>query len=84
MPYYVYQVTEDCKGCEYCQNSFEIFQPISAEPLKKCPKCNNNIQRMIQPVGVKMGKKHLLTDKNVKKHGFTKLVNEGNGKFRKI
>lgn len=40
MPTYEYI----CKTCGY---GFEEFQSISAEPLKICPKCNNEIIRKI-------------------------------------
>jgi putative FmdB family regulatory protein len=26
-------------ACDACEHEFEIFEPISAEPQKKCPKC---------------------------------------------
>ena len=81
MPIYVYQSKQ---GCDYCQQSFEQFQSITDAPLTQCPKCQAQIQRVIQAVGMKIGKKHMLQDSNLKKHGFTKLVNEGGGKFRKI
>ena len=40
MPTYDYV----CKTCGY---EFEEFQSMSAEPLKVCPKCNNEIIRKI-------------------------------------
>ena len=40
MPTYEYI----CKTCGY---EFEEFQNMSAEPLKICPKCNNEIVRKI-------------------------------------
>ncbi|MEJ2543384.1 MAG: zinc ribbon domain-containing protein [Calditrichaceae bacterium] len=40
MPTYEYV----CKKCGY---EFEEFQSMSAEPLKVCPKCNNEIIRKI-------------------------------------
>lgn len=40
MPTYDYV----CKTCGY---KFEEFQSMSAEPLKVCPKCNNEIMRKI-------------------------------------
>ncbi|HES59016.1 MAG TPA: zinc ribbon domain-containing protein [Caldithrix sp.] len=40
MPTYEYI----CKTCGY---KFEEFQSMSAEPLKVCPKCNNEIVRKI-------------------------------------
>ncbi len=40
MPTYEYE-------CEKCGHKFEVFQSITAEPLKKCPKCNGKIRRLI-------------------------------------
>lgn len=84
MPIYVYQAKEIDNGCEYCREEFEVMQPIKDDALTHCPKCNTEIKKIIQPFGFSVGKKHLLSDKNLKKKGFTKLVNEGDGKFRKI
>ena len=84
MPTYVYEALEIEKGCAKCSGSFEIFQPMKEDSLKKCPDCGQPIQRVIQPVGIASGlRKNILSDKNLKEKGFTKLVNEGNGKFRK-
>lgn len=33
--------------CEKCQNTFEYFQSMSDSVLKKCPKCNKNVRRLI-------------------------------------
>ena len=40
MPTYEYE-------CEKCGHKFEEFQSIMAEPLKKCPKCNGKVRRLI-------------------------------------
>ena len=40
MPTYDYK-------CQECNHSFELFQPMSAEPLKHCPKCNGKVKRLI-------------------------------------
>ena len=40
MPTYEYR----CKKCGY---EFEKFQQITAEPLKKCPKCGGHVERLI-------------------------------------
>jgi putative FmdB family regulatory protein len=40
MPTYEYR-------CKMCGHQFEAFQSISAEPLKKCPKCGKPVERMI-------------------------------------
>jgi putative FmdB family regulatory protein len=84
MPIYVYEAVDLEKGCDVCKQGFELFQSMQEPALHQCPECHVEIQRIIQTVGITMSKKHLLTDKNLKEKGFTKLVNEGNGKFRKI
>ena len=41
MPTYDYE-------CQGCGHTFEYFQGIKAEPLKKCPKCGKNkVKRMV-------------------------------------
>jgi putative FmdB family regulatory protein len=40
MPTYDYE-------CQKCGHSFEEFQQMSAEPLKKCPECKGKVKRLI-------------------------------------
>ena len=41
MPTYDYQ-------CDACQHRFELFQSITADPIKKCPECGKNkVRRLI-------------------------------------
>jgi len=40
MPTYEYE-------CQNCGNRFELFQSMSEEPIKKCPKCQGNVKRLI-------------------------------------
>jgi len=40
MPTYDYE-------CSSCGHSFERFQNITAEPLKRCPKCRRKVRRLI-------------------------------------
>lgn len=40
MPTYEYE-------CEKCRHKFEVFQSITADPLKKCPTCNGKVRRLI-------------------------------------
>ena len=40
MPTYEYE----CKKCSY---NFEVFQSMSDEPLKICPKCGKEVRRLI-------------------------------------
>ena len=40
MPTYDYK-------CLNCGNNFEFFQPMTADPIEKCPKCNGKVKRLI-------------------------------------
>ncbi len=43
MPTYDYQ-------CKKCQHTWELFQPITAKPVRKCPECGKmSAQRVIGP-----------------------------------
>lgn len=33
--------------CDDCEYNFEEFQPITANPLTKCPKCQGSVRRLI-------------------------------------
>jgi putative FmdB family regulatory protein len=39
MPTYEYE-------CKSCHHTFEAFQSIKDEPLKKCPKCGKGLRRL--------------------------------------
>ena len=40
MPTYEYK-------CMKCDHEFELFQNMSDEPVKTCPKCGGSVQRLI-------------------------------------
>ena len=40
MPTYEYE-------CEKCKEHFDLFQKMTDEPLKKCPKCKGKVNRLI-------------------------------------
>ncbi len=40
MPTYEYK-------CMNCNHTFEVFQSMSAEPVKECPKCSSSVKRLI-------------------------------------
>ena len=87
MPTYDYKKTDGAKGCPLCENPFEVRQSISDPKLTKCPQCRDPILRCISAVGVNTkipSTRSVLSDKNIKEKGFTKLVNEGGGKYRKV
>jgi putative FmdB family regulatory protein len=87
MPTYEYQAKDpEHASCYRCRDGFDYMQSMSAEPLKVCPECGNPVERLISlpNVSTRQSTKSMLSDKNLKAKGFTKLVNEGGGKFRKI
>lgn len=40
MPTYDYK-------CLECNHTFELFQSMTAEPVKHCPECNGKVKRLI-------------------------------------
>ncbi|MFA7157767.1 MAG: FmdB family zinc ribbon protein [Kiritimatiellia bacterium] len=40
MPTYEYE-------CKKCDRVFEVFQSITAAPLRQCPKCKGKVRRLI-------------------------------------
>ncbi|RJP23853.1 MAG: hypothetical protein C4520_05270 [Candidatus Abyssobacteria bacterium SURF_5] len=83
MPTYIYKARNG--GCSFCKKSFEQKQGIQEAPLSICPQCGAAIERVICAPNLMTGRseKSILSDGNLQKHGFTKLINEGGGKFRK-
>lgn len=85
MPTYEYIAVNAAQACDHCRAGFEVRQSMSDEALAKCPKCGNAVRRVIGAVGISTRKstKSLLSDDNIKRHGFTRLVKEREGKYRK-
>ena len=44
MPIYADKAIE--KGCQYCQNKFEVKQAMDEEPLTHCPRCGARVRRL--------------------------------------
>jgi putative FmdB family regulatory protein len=83
VPTYVYKAKE--AGCGLCRDTFERKQSMNDPPLERCPECGGPVERVICAPFLRTGRsdKSVLADDNLKKHGFTKLINEGGGKYRK-
>jgi putative FmdB family regulatory protein len=86
MPFYTYKARDPQQSCDYCRESFEVFQKIHEETYEICPECENPVTRIMHPAAQVKGDstKKLLSDDNLKKHGFKKLVNTGGGKFDEV
>jgi putative FmdB family regulatory protein len=86
MPIYTYRARNENQSCDYCRNTFETIQGIREDALSKCPKCGNEIVRLIhaaKPFKDRSDHK-LLSDNNLKKHGFKKLVKTGKGTYDEV
>ncbi len=83
MPTYVYQKKDGEKGCKHCKAPFEVVQSMKDAPLRKCPECGGRVERIVTTPNIVQSYKSMLSDKNVKHHGFERLVREEKGKYRK-
>jgi len=59
MPTYEYE----CKSCKY---TFDVFQSMSDDPLRSCPKCGKEVRRLINGGNgiIFKGSGFYVTDKN--------------------
>jgi len=59
---------------------------MSDQPLATCPECGSEIVRFMHatPTLRDSSTKTILSDDNLKKHGFKKLVNRGGGKYDEV
>ena len=86
MPFYTYKPREPEKSCDYCRDGFDTIQGIREDALETCPECNNPVVRIIYAATELKDKstKTMLSDDNLKKHGFKKLVNKGGGQYDEV
>jgi putative FmdB family regulatory protein len=85
VPTYEYVTTDPEHACEHCREPFEVRQTMRDRPLKKCPRCAGPVERLISPCAINTrSEKSMLSDKNLKEKGFTKLVKEDTGRYRKV
>lgn len=86
MPTYVYQVIDEQPdvGCPRCRQGFEEVQRMSADPLTECPDCGAAIQRVIQPSLIQSNQRTDMSDGRLEKLGFTKIVKDDDGKYKKV
>lgn len=86
MPLYVYRAKSEEKSCSQCRDSFEVFQKFSEAPVETCPGCGNEVARIFHanPTIQDRSEKKILSDDNLRKHGFKKLVNRGGGKYDEV
>ena len=76
MPVYVYEHTG--KPGKDCKKQFEVHQDFGSEHIKKCPKCNRKVQRIITTANFTVDH---LSSSNLKEKGFSKLVRKDKGVY---
>jgi len=79
MPIYEYKTTAE--GCPRCREPFQIIQGLRDEPLTRCPQCSGPVEKVISSFSVKTS---LLSNSNLKEHGFTKLVRRDKGVYENV
>jgi putative FmdB family regulatory protein len=83
MPIYDYRKREGAKGCPHCEDGFEERQSMGDAALAVCPRCGGPVERVISAPAIGKSNKTLLSDSNLKAHGFHRLVKEDKGRYRK-
>jgi putative FmdB family regulatory protein len=85
MPIYEYQAEDTAQACPHCARPFEFRHGMHDPPLAACPNCGRPVRRVVSPcrIDTRPSVRSQLSDKNLKRLGFSKLVNEGGGQFRK-
>ena len=84
MPTYVYESAEGEKGCPDCHVGLEVRHGMNEPGPARCPRCDSKLQRRIAAPGLALryNERSKLSDANLRRTGFKKLINEGDGKFR--
>ena len=83
MPTYVYRRKATERGCARCTEGFEAVQSMKDAALEKCPECGGAVERVISAPAIGKSTRSLLSDRNLKRHGFQRLVKEDKGRYRK-
>lgn len=83
MPTYVYACPEGAKGCPACLAGFDVLLGMNEPGPATCPRCGAKVERRISAPGLvtKHNERNILSDSNLKRHGFKTLRNEGSGRF---
>jgi len=77
----IYEYKAESSGCSYCKDGFEVTQSFSDEPFATCPKCGAKVRKVVS--GFSVGKPNILSNENLKRHGFSKLKRVDKGTFEK-
>jgi putative FmdB family regulatory protein len=86
VPTYHYRAVEEDAACDECRETFSLLHSLSDPLLEACPACEAPIRRVIRRAGTtvvdpRYNTKKMLSDGNLKRMGFKKLVKESDGKY---
>ena len=85
MPSYSYRAVDTEAACEVCSEHFNVFQRMSEEAVTHCPECELPVRRLIVRSQAMTNRRYhtkkMLSDGNLKRLGFQKLVKESSGKY---
>jgi putative FmdB family regulatory protein len=81
MPIYEYE--HDAESGPPCKARFEVLQRLDEPPLAECPECGRPCHRVFSSFAATSGRKHVLSPKNLEKHGFTQYRKAGGGYYEK-
>jgi len=89
VPNYAYRARDpESSSCDACGEGFEVLQALSDDPLQTCPECEAPVRRVIGGAQCVLNPtwdtKKKLSDGNLKRLGFKKLVKEGDGQYRDV
>jgi len=86
MPIYTYRARNEEKSCTYCKVEFETLQKIRDDALTNCPECGAEVVRLLH--GLRKiedtSTSKMLSDDNLRKHGFKKLVKRSKGQYDEV
>lgn len=54
MPIYEYRSVDSQAGCERCREGIDVIQGIHEAPLKVCPHCGGDLERIFSTVNVRV------------------------------
>jgi len=67
-----------------CLAGFDALHGMNEPGPAACPRCGGRVERRISAAGLvtKHNERAMLSEANLKRHGFTTLRNEGGGRLR--
>ena len=77
MPIYEYKHID--KPCSLGR-VFEIRQSVLDKELRNCPNCGRSVQKLISKINISIPK----SDRELREHGFTKLVRRDDGVYENV